>query len=151
MNNIIYRVISIFTGALLLAATVFVLTKWQTMPDQIPIHYNFKGEVDDYGGKGVIIFEIVMAWFIYITMKITVKFPKRWNMPFKITPQNKEKMYSITRGMLEIVTLLTVFIFILLMVTSAICVIPPAWLIMLIVAILFAVIGIAMFLMYKNR
>ena len=151
MNNMIYRTISIFTGALLLAATVFVIIKWQTMPDQIPTHYNFAGKPDAYGGKGFIIFEAVTAWFLYIMITVLGKFPNRWNIPFKITPQNRAKMYSITKGMLEIVNLLTVLIFIVIMVSSAMAVSLPSWLIMLIVAILFAVIAAAMLLMYKNR
>ena len=51
----LYRVINVICVLLLAAATLFVLMRWQQLPEQIPTHYNFAGEVDGYGGKGSLI------------------------------------------------------------------------------------------------
>ena len=45
----------IITGLIILLPIVFVLIKWNTIPDTIPIHFNVSGEVDQYGNKSVLI------------------------------------------------------------------------------------------------
>jgi len=145
------RVIRIITAALLLAATVFVLVRWANLPEQIPVHFNFKGEPDGYGGKWVIIFEAVMAWGIFATFAIVSKFPNKWNMPVKVTPQNKAKLYGITRIMLEVMNILTVLMFIVLMVSAAMATVPPGWLIMVLIGLILAVTAVGIALMYKYK
>ena len=150
-NPMLYRIMTILGGAVLLAATVFVLLRWQHLPEQIPIHFNFAGEADAYGGKGVIIFEIVISWVLFLLLSILVKFPKTWNMPVKVTPENSTRLYGITRAMLEVTKLLTTLLFVIIMVSAALASSIPQFLMMAVTAALLLTIGVGIFLMYRNR
>ncbi len=150
-NLMIYRIMTILGGALLLVATIFVLVRWQNLPSQIPTHFNFAGEADAYGGKGAVIFEIITGWVVFILLTIIVKFPKTWNMPFKVTPENSARLYGITRGMLEIVKLLTALLFVIIMISAAMNTALPQILMIAITASLLATVAVGIFLMYRNR
>jgi len=150
-NLMLYRILTILGGIALLVTTIFVLIRWPQIPDNIPTHYNFAGEADAYGGKGVIVFEIVTGWVIFILLSILVKFPKTWNMPFKVTPENSARLYGITRTMLEIVKLLTTALFVAMMISAAIAEPLPQFVMIGITAALLVTIGGGIFLMYRNR
>lgn len=150
-NLMVYRVLTIFTGTMLLAATIFVLVRWQQLPDQIPMHFNFAGEADAYGGKGAIIFDIVMGWSAFILLTVLVKFPKIWNMPVKVTPENSARLYGITRAMLEIVKFLTVLLFVIIMISTAMSASLPQWLMIAVTAALLLTVIVGIFLMYRSR
>lgn len=150
-NLMIYRVLTILGGVMLLTATIFVLVKWQQLPDQIPTHFNFAGEADSYGGKGAIVFEAAMGWSVFILLTVLVKFPKIWNMPVKVTPENSARLYGITRAMLEIVKLLSTLLFVILMISAAMAVSLPQWLMIAVTAALLLTVAVGIFLMYRSQ
>lgn len=150
-NVIVYRVLTVITGLLLLASTVFVIVSWSNVPDRIPTHFNFAGEVDAYGGKGSLIFMMVIAWVMFIGITILMKFPGTWNMPVKVTAENKNRLYGITRGMLEIIKMLSTLLFIALFVSAAIAATLPPWFTIAILAAIMLSCVIGTWLMFKNR
>ena len=54
----------IITGLIILLPIVFVLIKWNTIPDTIPIHFNVSGEVDQYGNKSVLIIAPIIIFLL---------------------------------------------------------------------------------------
>ena len=46
------RIAGILAPLILLGTIVYILIIWHTLPEQIPTHYNFAGEIDGYGGRG---------------------------------------------------------------------------------------------------
>lgn len=80
----------IMTGigfALLLAATAFVLLRWQDLPELIPTHFDAAGQADAYSsGKGGLIMLLFTAWGLYAVITVTSFFPSTWNMPGKNRP-----------------------------------------------------------------
>ena len=79
------KVIYILT-AISAAATAFIYNK---LPEQIPIHWNIKGEIDNYGGRGFIIFTALLPVIMLIFMKVLPKIdPRRENY------KKHEKAYS---------------------------------------------------------
>lgn len=150
-KNIIYLIMTIIGGLLLMGTTVFLLMNWSQMPEQIPLHYNFAGEVTDYGGKWAIVPILVIAWIIFGLMTVLVKFPNTWNIPVTITKENFERVYSITRGMMEVVKLEAVILMMVTIISSAKGIELP-WVIMIVlIAVILLTVVIGMYLLFKNK
>ena len=78
---------------IILAGTlVFLIAYWSWIPDQIPTHYNAAGEIDSWGGKGMIWFIVIMSWVMYLGITFVEKYPEIWNTGVKITKKNAEKV-----------------------------------------------------------
>lgn len=150
-KEIIYLIMTVIGGLILLGTTVYTCIMWQKVPDQVPIHYDFAGNVTDYGGKGSMIFMLGIAWVMFIIMTVLVKFPNTWNMPVKVTAENAERLYSITRGMLEAVKLITVILMAFLAISSIIMTDFTDIIIMILAGALLLVIAISIFMMIKNK
>lgn len=147
----LYKITTGICVLLLAAATIFVLMRWGQLPDQVAVHYNFAGEADGYGGKGTLLLLMVLAWVVFFVMTISIRFPDKWNMPVKVTAENKARLYAITRAMMEALKVLTTLLFVLLFTTAAAGVPIPQWaMLTLLAAILLTVIA-GFILMYKNR
>ena len=62
------------TWIILLLPLVFIAMYWDKFPDQIPTHFNIKGEPDDYSGKAFGLFLMpainVMMYFLFLAMPI---------------------------------------------------------------------------------
>ncbi|MEG0020473.1 MAG: SdpI family protein [Oscillospiraceae bacterium] len=66
----------------LLLALVFVqlVVVYPKLPQIIPTHWNFRGELDGHRGKSTIWFLYALTWFVYGTMVISPKIdPKKEN------------------------------------------------------------------------
>lgn len=150
-KEIIYKASTALCACLLFAATIFVILNWHQVPDEIPIHYNFSGEVDRYGGKGALIFMMILAWVLLVVFSVISKCPNCWNMPVKVTDENKDKLYSITKMMLEIVKPIACLLFAIMMINAASVVSLPQWIIMALALAIVLVIVVSICLMYKNR
>ena len=46
---------------LMIGASAGILIYWPSIPDKIPMHYNFAGEIDRWGGKGELLFLLAIA------------------------------------------------------------------------------------------
>lgn len=147
----LYRVINVICVLLLAAATLFVLMRWQQLPEQIPTHYNFAGEVDGYGGKGSLILLIVMSWIVFFIMTISIRFPEKWNMPVEVTEENKSRLYAITRAMMEAVKFFVTLLFVVLFVSMAAAATVSHWVIIVLTAAVLLTVIVGMAMMYKCK
>lgn len=150
-KEIIYLIMTIVGSLLLLGSTILVIVMWSQVPDQVPTHFNFKGEADAYGGKGALIGLTVLAWILFIMMTVLMKFPNTWNIPVKVTAENGSRLYSITRGMLEITKFLVVLLMVALIIGITIAAKMPQFIMIALIAALLLTILIGMYLLYKNR
>ena len=150
-KEIIYRLLTIMAGSLLVATTIFVFVSWTQMPEQIPLHYDFSGNVTDYGGKTAIIPILAITWFIFILMTVLVKFPKAWNIPVTVTKENFERVYSITRGLMEAVKFEAVLLMIVTIISAVRGVELPLALMMVLMVIIILTVVIGLYLLFKNK
>lgn len=150
-KEIIYLIITVISGGILLGSTIFVMVMWPDVPDQIPTHFNFAEEPDSYGGKNQMIMLIVLAWVMFITMTVLMKFPNTWNLPVKVTAENKARLYSITRTMLEIIKFLAVLLMSTLFISITIAANVPQFLMIAIIAALLVTCIVGIYLLFKNR
>ncbi len=107
-------VIDILCLILLIGVSVYLILQWNDLPDKVPGHYNFKGEVDRWGSKGELLMLPIMSWVLYIGITVMEAFPKIWNVGVTITEENKERVYRLLKTMIGVTKLLMVFIFTLL-------------------------------------
>ena len=150
-KEIIYLIMNIIGVLALLGSTLFVIIMWSQIPDQIPTHYNFAGEADGYGGKGSLIFMMVLAWFVFILITVLMRFPNTWNMPVKVTAENKARLYSITKAMLEVIKMLVSLLFAVMLINAAIATPMPRFILIALIAAMLLSIIMGVFLMFKNR
>lgn len=72
---------------------IFILVKFSSLPDTIPTHFNFKGEVDGYGNKSSILFVPALASILIVLLSVLSRYPQYYNYAVKITPENKAFQY----------------------------------------------------------
>lgn len=114
-RNRIYKILDILCVLLLLATVIFTVVNWNNIGEVITTHINYKGEADGIGGKGSIIALICVAFITFAVTSIIEKFPNTWNIPIKVTEENRERVYACTKDMLklsklEVVGLMCVFV-----------------------------------------
>ncbi len=91
----------------ILIPTLYLISIWSSLPQTVPIHWNVKGEVDNYGSKNMLIILLaLLPYFTYFLLKI---------IPL-IDPKNKLKNMGKKYEMLKMflvgfMSLLATFIF----------------------------------------
>ncbi|MEM1325183.1 MAG: DUF1648 domain-containing protein [Bacteroidota bacterium] len=81
------------------------------LPDQIPIHFNAKGEADDWANKLYIWLFPLIGLVTAAGLHLITKFPHTYNYPQTITPENVERQYRNGRTMIRLVNLFDSLLF----------------------------------------
>lgn len=55
---------------------LYIIFTWSSIPDQIPGHYNFAGEVTRWGGREEIFILLAISLLLWIVMTIMERFPE---------------------------------------------------------------------------
>ncbi len=76
---------------------------WSELPDKIPVHFNFYGEPDRWGGKGSILIMPIIGFFVVKVTFFLGKAPHMFNYPVKVTKENAARLYLESRRMLILV------------------------------------------------
>ncbi len=112
---------------LLIGTLIYLIVRWNTIPDQIPIHYNAAGDIDGWGGKGMVWLLVVISWGLYLGITFVGRFPELWNTGVKITKKNKEKVYRLIKYLIGTSKLILISVFTLLIVFSTLAKPLPLW------------------------
>ena len=86
----------------LLLGFYLLLTKYASLPDTIPVHFNFKGDPDSWGSKATIWIIGAASLILYSSMTLITRAPHIFNYPFSITAENAERQYRIARTFLTL-------------------------------------------------
>jgi len=97
------RYIEIATFACLGLALVYTILNYSALPEQVPMHFNISGEVDNYGDKSFVWFPLVIGFGLCFGLMQLNKHPHLFNYPNKITADNAEKQYSSAIKMMSII------------------------------------------------
>src|SRR5690625_6766841 len=65
------------TLVLFIGSMVYLLFVWQSLPSEVPAHYNALGEVDRWGSKWEMLILPIIATVLWIGMTILEKYPDR--------------------------------------------------------------------------
>lgn len=95
-----------FIGSVLLLVVV-----WSHLPDQVPAHFNFKGEVDRYGSKYELIILPVIGLFTMLLLLTFEKHPEMHNYPKRFNESNAAQFYLHSRKMLNQLKNITLILF----------------------------------------
>jgi uncharacterized membrane protein len=95
-------------GSLLALPVIYV----KDLPEIIPIHFNGAGMPDGYGSRSTIFLLPVIGAAVYLLMTILAVFPKSYNYPVKITPENAAIQFSLASRFIRILKALILILFI---------------------------------------
>ena len=90
----------IITSLVTLIPVVVGLILWDKLPDQVPVHWNVNGEVDDYATKTQAVFAmpLVLVAFQWICVLGTSLDPKKQNV--------NDKMFTLVLWIIPVISLL---------------------------------------------
>ena len=95
----------------LIGITVLLAVLWGGLPAQLPAHFNAAGEIDRMGGKGGLLFLVVINWVLYAFITMLERFPQIWNTGVTVTEENKGRVYRVLKSMIGTVKLICVLDF----------------------------------------
>lgn len=126
-NTLADTVMEYICRILLIGTLIYLIVRWNAIPDQIPTHYNAAGEIDSWGGKGMVWLLVVISWGLYLGITFVGRFPELWNTGVKITKTNKEKVYRLLKYLIGTSKLILITVFTLLIVFSTLAKPLPLW------------------------
>ena len=86
--------------AVLLFLFVFLSSNWSSLPSRIPLHFNADGLAESWGSKNSLLILPVICTAMYALLTVVCFFPKTWNIPVKLTDENRNRVYTVTRSFL---------------------------------------------------
>ena len=104
-------IVDCLCAVLLISMTVWVACRYAALPDRIPTHYGADGVIDGYGDKSMIWVLLAITWFIVGLLSVTELFPKYWNIPFKVTKENHNRLMTLTWHFISTTKLLVACLF----------------------------------------
>ena len=113
---------------LALAGTAgFLLLSWRRIPGRIPMHYNFAGEIDRWGGKWELLALYGLGWLVFLLLTAAGRSPGAWSTGVKITPENRERVCALLGNLLSTLKALLCGLFAWIAVWSALAWPLPVW------------------------
>jgi Protein of unknown function (DUF1648) len=82
------------------AMWLYALINWNDLPPTIPIHFNFRGEVDGMGSKASIFGLPAILSFVFALLAVVKSKPHIHNYPVKVTAHNAEALYKLSYNLL---------------------------------------------------
>lgn len=61
----------------------YIFVTYPALPEQIPSHFNFAGEIDAYSSKNSFILVAAISVGLYLLVSVSQRFPSIWNVPKK--------------------------------------------------------------------
>jgi uncharacterized membrane protein len=95
----------------LLLHFIAVLGTWDLIPASIPIHFDFRGKVDAWGGKTDILVLFGLSLLFYFGLTWLESHPRKFNYPWEINENNAEKQYELARNFIKIIKVQSVWLF----------------------------------------
>ena len=132
ITNIVSLVLVIICG-------IIIAIKWESLPEMIPTHFGFRGEVTETGVKSILLGMFGVMFGMLVLIAVIERFPKFWNFPVRITEENKGRMIALGTVAIGITKVLMVCMFTVIILK---CIFPsfPFWPMYLLTALLVAVV-----------
>jgi uncharacterized membrane protein len=122
---------------LLFGVVLYLIYDWSNIPDKIPVHYNFAGEIDKWSNKSELWVCPVLSVLLFLVLTVLEAFPQLWNTGVQITVENQERVYRILKTILVNLKGVTVVVFTFLTVHSALIRPLPVWFLPIFLVLLF--------------
>ncbi len=96
---------------LLFITFFYLFSIWNDLPGKIPVHFNFAGKADRWGGKGSIFIMPIIATLLFALLRVLSRFPQVYNYPVKITEENAQRLYLEARRLIVLLNFEIVLFF----------------------------------------
>ena len=126
-NSLADIIMEVLGLVMLIGTSLYLVIRWPSIPDKLPMHYNFAGEIDRWGGKGEILFLVVMVWILYLMISLVEHFPSVWNTGVQVTLENRMRVYRTLKYMVKTLKLAMTLVFTFLIFTTVAATPLPAW------------------------
>jgi len=83
--------------AVLCVIILYIGLLWNSLPGQVPIHFNAEGNADGWGSRFVLLLVPAVSLLLYIGFSIVSRYPHRFNYPVVITEENAQEKYTLSR------------------------------------------------------
>lgn len=144
-------VLESLTLFMMAGSAVYLFVIWSSVPDKLPMHYNFAGEIDRWGGKGELFILILFNWILYLVATGVEKVPQIWNTGVKVTEENQYRIYRTLKYMIKTLKLIIVFIFTFLILTTVAQRNLPGWFTLVSLVLVFGDLAFWGFRLYQKR
>lgn len=111
MENILLTIFDIFNFGLLVFLWGFTVKHYKTLPQTVPVHFDFDGKADHFGSKKYVFLMPCFLVGIYVLFVYAVRSPESANYPVEITPENEYAQFLIMKIFMRWLYLLIVLIF----------------------------------------
>ena len=86
-ESVYQLVLNVLAPLLQLAVLLWLAFSYRSIPENVPTHYNFAGEIDGWGGKGALWLMPIIGIVTDLTLWAVEQFPQSWNLgPVPATP-----------------------------------------------------------------
>jgi uncharacterized membrane protein len=110
MENILITIFDICNFGLLVFLWWFTVKNYKTLPQTIPVHFDFDGKADSFGSKKYSFLMPVLLTVFYFLFAFVVRSPESTNFPVEITKDNQDAQFLIMgvfiRWLFTLVTLI---------------------------------------------
>lgn len=126
-NSLADIIMEVLGLVMLIGTPLYLVIRWPSIPDKLPMHYNFAGEIDRWGGKGEILFLVVMVWILYLMISLVEHFPSVWNTGVQVTLENRMRVYRTLKYMVKTLKLAMTLVFTFLIFNTVAGIPLPEW------------------------
>ena len=106
-----FKFLEILPFILLGLGLLYNIIMYLKLPENIPIHFNFYGEINDYADKDSIWALNVLGFILVFIMYKLMQHPENFNYTVKITEQNAEKQYYSAIKTMNIINIILAMLF----------------------------------------
>jgi len=82
-----------FAGIIFIGVIGYWIFNFSSLPAEVPMHYNFNGEITRYGSKWEMIILPIISVFLWLLCYAIEKNPQYMNVPKKFNAENAEAIY----------------------------------------------------------
>ncbi|MFJ5792259.1 DUF1648 domain-containing protein [Lysinibacillus sp. NPDC093197] len=105
------KFLDIVGGGIFIVSIIFIISQWNTLPEEIPAHFNGAGEVDRWGSKIELFILPGIGIFLWIFLGLLEKVPYMHNYPARLNESNVEAFYLNSRKILNEIKNLCLILF----------------------------------------
>ncbi len=99
-RSALQTILDVVAIAGIVANFILIIYSWKTLPEKIPVHFDFSGKVTGYGSKDTLWILSLSSIFSYFLLKIISRYPHTFNYPFPLTAENAPAQYRIILTMM---------------------------------------------------
>ncbi len=99
-RSLLETILDIAAIAGIVVSLILVISSWGSLPEKVPMHFDFSGKVTSYSSKNSLWILPLSSVFSYFLLKIVSRYPHTFNYPVTITTENAPTQYRLALGMM---------------------------------------------------